>query len=551
MHLSPFAISELLIVITFLPVIVYVLIKGKTRLTKALALFLFTIFIWGLGGFILTFVPNKDLAFIVFKLTCVGVYFMPSSFYHLIFLLIKKKSKVILVLSYTQSIIFSILTLNNKLIISSRYVFDSLYWGVGISPLFEWSFIIWVILLTFAHIELIQYYKTCYPAEKTQIQLLKWVMLGYLAGAPNFLVTMGFDIYPYGNFLVPIIALIIGYAILKHRFLDIVVVIRRGIIYSILITSISIIYLLAVFLLEKYTQMLVGYKSLLISTLTAFVLGLAVVPLRHRIQCFIDRLFFKGTQEEIVQQNEQLRQEITQSDKYKTLSTLASGVAHEIKNPLTSIQTFCEYLPRKLDDREFLLKFSKLVGKEVERIDGMVHELLDYSKPAPLALKKTDVNKLIQDTLNTLNSQFIKNRIEVTFEPSVIRRQSSDSCSLNIDANRIKQALLNLFLNAIESMPNGGQLTVASLACPEPSRRVSRISPLETLVIEIKDSGSGIPPEDLKHIFDPFFSRKDDGTGLGLAIVQGIMEQHHGKVRITSQVGVGTEVRLEFPIDLG
>lgn len=536
MHLSPFAISELLIVITFLPIIVYVLIKGKTQLTRALAFFLFTIFIWGIGGFVLTFILNKNLAFVIFKLTCVGVYFMPSSLYHLIFLLTKKKSKIILVLSYIQSITFSVLTLTDKLIISPRYVFNSLYWGTGISPLFEWSFMIWVMFITFAHIELLQYYKTCYPKEKRQIQLLKWIMLGYLAGAPNFLVTMGYNVYPCSNFFVPIIALIVGYTILKHQFLNIIVVIQRGIVYSILITGISIIYLLTVFILEKYTQSLLGYKSLLISTLTAFVLGLAVVPLRHKIQDFVDRYFFKGTHEEIVQQNEQLRQEITQSDKYKTLSTLASGVAHEVKNPLTAIKTFCEYLPHKLDDKEFLKKFSRIVGNEVERIDGMVHELLDYSKPSPLALKKTDINKLIEDTLNTLNSQFIKNHIETVVTESQGHTSPAKTPLLNIDANRIKQALLNLFLNAIEAMPRGGKLTVATTIHHS------------LFTIHIKDTGSGIPPEDLKHIFDPFFSKKDNGTGLGLAIVQGIVEQHKGRIKIESKVGVGTTVRVEFPI---
>lgn len=260
------------------------------------------------------------------------------------------------------------------------------------------------------------------------------------------------------------------------------------------------------------------------------------MPLRHRIQQFADRYFFKGTQQEIVLQNEQLRQEIAQSEKYKTLSTLASGIAHEIKNPLTAMKTFCEYLPRRLDDREFLLKFSRLVGKEVERIDGMVHELLDYSKPAPLALKKTDITKLMQDTLDTLNSQFIKNRIEVVVTKSPGHQSPAKTPLLNIDANRIKQALLNLFLNAIEAMPHGGKLTVATTIHHS------------LFTIHIKDTGSGIPPEDLKHIFDPFFSRKDNGAGLGLAIVQGIAEQHHGKVNIKSQAGVGTEVRLEFPI---
>ena len=159
----------------------------------------------------------------------------------------------------------------------------------------------------------------------------------------------------------------------------------------------------------------------------------------------------------------------------------------------------------------------------------MVHELLDYSKPAPLALKKTDINKLMQDTLNTLNNQFIKDRIEVA------QHLTPNNYHLMIDANRIRQALLNLFLNAIEAMPHGGKLTVATTIHHS------------LFTIHIKDTGEGISPEDLKHIFDPFFSRKDQGTGLGLAIVQGIVEQHNGKIRITSKAGVGTVVKIELP----
>lgn len=101
---------------------------------------------------------------------------------------------------------------------------------------------------------------------------------------------------------------------------------------------------------------------------------------------------------------------------------------------------------------------------------------------------------------------------------------------------------MNLFLNAIEAMPSGGQLAVETAIIELPSTNHSLFT------IHIQDTGHGIPPEDLKHVFDPFFSLKDNGTGLGLAIVQGIIEQHGGKVSIKSQVGVGTTVMLEFPL---
>lgn len=474
---------------------------------------------------------NEEDILQIIRISYSFVILIPVFFLHVALLITKNKSPFILYLSYAQAFFYILMSLRGGLFDSTKILFNSIAYPQGNTLLFS-SFVLWIINVVISHYKLAQYYKISNEQEKTQIKILfLGIPIGFGGGLFNFLPALGINTYPSGNFFISIYYIIVTYAILKRQLFDIEIVIRKSVVYSTLIALISILYLLTVFVLERFAQGLFGYRSLVISIFTAFGLGLLFVPLRHRIQRFVDRYFFKGTHEEIVQQNEQFRQEIAQSDKYKTLSTLASGVAHEIKNPLTSIKTFCEYLPHKLDDKEFLKKFARLIGHEVERMDNMVHELLDYSKPAPLALKKTDINKLIQDTLNNLNSQFIKNRIEVTQHLSPINYH------LNIDTNRIKQALLNLFLNAIEAMPRGGKLTVSSF--------VDRTSYLVT----ITDTGSGIPPEDLKHIFDPFFSRKDNGTGLGLAIVQGIVEQHKGKIKVESKVGVGTTVKVELPID--
>lgn len=529
-----FSISGALIVVVFGPLLYFIISRGRTLITKIFALHILTIIIWGITASITVLMQTPDLASRIWRAGVSSVPFMPAFLYHAVYLMRNEKNKLLLYLVYAQATFFSYTILIGKMHPTTKLMFG-FYYGQG-GALYLPSFTIWLLLIIISHLKLIDLYRKIYPQQKKQILMLSLgIPIGFGGGAMNWLPGFGINIFPFGNFLVPIYGLILAYAVLKHQLLDIDFVLRKSFVYSVLIALISLLYLLTIFLLEKFAQGVFGYRSLTISIFTAFGFGLIFMPLRRRIQHFTDRYFFKGTQEEIVQQNVQLRQEIAQSEKYKTLSTLASGIAHEIKNPLTSIKTFCEYLPRRLDDKEFLKKFARLIGHEVDRMDNMVHELLDYSKPAPLALKKTDINKLIEDTLNTLNSQFIKNHIEVTLEPSVVRRQSSDSCLLNIDANRVKQVLLNLFLNAIDAMPHGGKLTVATTIHHS------------LFTIHIKDTGSGIAPEDLKHIFDPFFSRKDHGTGLGLAIVQGIVEQHGGKVRITSQVGGGTEVKLEFP----
>jgi signal transduction histidine kinase len=307
-----------------------------------------------------------------------------------------------------------------------------------------------------------------------------------------------------------------------------------------------------IFILERTIQGFMGYRSFLISITAAFFLGIVLIPLKNIIQNLVDRYFLKGTPQQLAKQLEQLKQEVAQTERYKTLSTISSGVAHEIKNPLTALKTFAEYLPHKLEDKEFLKKFSKIVGSEVDRIDDMIHQLLDYGKPAPPSLRETDVHKLLNDTLDILNSQFVNKHITLGKD-----YESKNPFILAIDPNQMKQAFLNILINAIEAMPNGGKLIVKTRAQglggqrvkgnPSPPQTLNPFNPL-TLEISIQDTGCGISEKNLSLIFDPFFTSKDDSTGLGLAITQGIIENHKGKIKVRSKVGVGTQVEIVLPI---
>jgi signal transduction histidine kinase len=286
--------------------------------------------------------------------------------------------------------------------------------------------------------------------------------------------------------------------------------------------------------------------------LIAFGLGLFFIPLRNRLQTFIDRLFFKKSPREIAEENILLKEEITKSDQLKMMSTLASGVAHEVKNPLTAIKTFAEFLPQKLNDKEFLTKFARIVGKEVERIDELVHDLMNFAKPSPLKLEPVGLNKYLNDILDILNSSFLKNKI--TVERNLA---ATADMTIRLDQKQFKQALLNILLNAVDAMGTGGTLSIGSrvegLGARKPSSnhtldpRPDTLTIPYTLIITIADTGPGISPQDLKHIFDPFFTKKDHGTGLGLPITKGIIEQHRGKLTIKSKDGAGTEARIELP----
>ncbi len=231
-----------------------------------------------------------------------------------------------------------------------------------------------------------------------------------------------------------------------------------------------------------------------------------------------------------IEENLLLMNEITQTEKFKVVATLSSGLAHEIKNPLTAIKTFSEYLPQKLNDPEFLNKFSKIIPKEVNRIDNLVHELMDFAKPNSLNPKPSSLNETINFTLDFLSNDLIKKKI--TLHKSL---DFPDNQTILLDQQAFKQALLNILLNAIDAMPEGGILNVQTKLDEEKA------------IIRIQDNGCGIPANDIPHIFDPFFTKKDNGTGLGLSITHEIIKNHNGKIFVESAIGQGTSFIIELP----
>ena len=366
-----------------------------------------------------------------------------------------------------------------------------------------------------------------------------WI-IGFLGGASTFLPCYGIMIYPMWHILICLYVGIITYVIFYHRLLPINIVIKRSIIYSLLAATISLTYLLSVLISQQLFRQYFGYSSTIIGSI---IIAIAFIPLKNTIQDFVDRFFLKATPMEMAQQNEQLLKEVTQTERMKSVAILASGMAHEIKNPLTPIKTFSEQLPTHLDDKEFLLKFSGIINKEVDRIDSLVQELLNFAKPSPPQLKETPIHQLIEQTLDLLNSEIIchKITIDTSFE--------NKNILINIDPQQIRQALLNIFLNAMDAMPKGGTLSIntsviARSACPAKDEEATK----QSLVIKITDTGCGIAPKDLPHIFDPFFTKKDSGTGLGLSITHEVIKNHNGRILAESELNKGTTFRIELPL---
>jgi PAS domain S-box-containing protein len=229
----------------------------------------------------------------------------------------------------------------------------------------------------------------------------------------------------------------------------------------------------------------------------------------------------------------ELEREKRRAERLASIGALASGIAHEIKNPLVAIKTFAELLPERFTDEDFHGDFSKVVVREIDRIDALVARLRGLTPTAqhPLPL---DVVGPIQETLALLRAQFEQAHITASST-----YQGAQPLVLG-DADQLKQLFLNLFVNAIEAMPSGGHLDV----------RVATRNSIGSaaVVIEIQDTGIGIPSHLLAKMFDPFVTTKERGSGLGLSICRGIADAHRATIyAMNNATGRGAVIVIEFP----
>jgi PAS domain S-box-containing protein len=230
----------------------------------------------------------------------------------------------------------------------------------------------------------------------------------------------------------------------------------------------------------------------------------------------------------------ELETEKRRAERLGAFSTLVSGIAHEIKNPLVAIRTFAELLPERFLERDFREDFSKVVITEIDRIDDLVARLRGLAVSTPSARGLIDIREPILDTLALLRGQLEQNKI------SVLRDTGDDQFLVPVDSPQLKQLFLNVFLNAVEAIGEEGIIHI---------RLDRRASPAgSTVVVEVSDTGPGIPEAIRSHVFDPFFTTKSRGSGLGLAICRGITDAHRGSIRAEPGAGrYGTRIVIEFP----
>jgi two-component system sensor histidine kinase HydH len=227
-----------------------------------------------------------------------------------------------------------------------------------------------------------------------------------------------------------------------------------------------------------------------------------------------------------------LQEKVARGERLAALGRLAAGMAHEIRNPLSSIRGFAQYFRKRFSGQPEEQGYADVMVREVDRMNRVITDLLDFARPKPPRREPAHLGEIVTQALKLLAPDLEARAV------TVARNEAPDLPPVPVDRDQLTQVILNLLLNALESMEGGGTIRIV----------LNRCGPPPGVEIRIADTGIGIAEEDLLRVFEPFFSRKRKGSGLGLAIVHQIVEAHRGTIEVESRPGAGAAFRIVLPL---
>lgn len=234
--------------------------------------------------------------------------------------------------------------------------------------------------------------------------------------------------------------------------------------------------------------------------------------------------------ERLKKSSRKLEEQLLQSSKLAALGQLSAGIAHELRNPLTSIKVLINSISARIEPRGSVKEDIDVIESEIERMNGIIKQFLDFSRPAELSLSRININSILKDTLKLITYELEEQDI------SVSKMFGDNLPQIEADKEQLKQVFLNVILNSIQAMPEGGKITIKT-SCEDGYINIS-----------IKDTGKGIPDNVRHRLFEPFFTTRPEGLGLGLCIMKRIIDNHKGDIKIDSEFGKWTMVIVKLPV---
>ena len=491
------------------------------------------VMVWG-GLHALFFAPieyHSQIRLMLVRLANTGAIFIPLFYLHFIITFLQLQTqKPLLITCYFLTLALAAFTWTPLFIPMLKPQMGLSNYPVG-GPLFLAFFVLYTFEAGWSNWLLWETRKITDGPRKAQITyIFAATTLGFLVGGTSFLPAFDIKFHPIGMCFVWLYNLLLTWAVFRHQLFDIQLVIRKSLVYSLLVTLLTIGYFGLAYGVERIFQTTFGYRSIWISLVSFSLMAFLFQPLKIVIQRLVDLIIFRVPQEELAKRLERLEDEARLAEKQRAIATLAAGMAHEIKNPLTSLKTFAEFIPEKGADPEFRKRLHEVLTHETQRIQGIVQDLLEFAKPKPPQFKSIDLKSLIDSTANLLSGELSKHHVRWSAD------YQHNGAQIQADPDQLRQILINLIQNASDAMPNGGQLTITTQTNDG------------YLEMRISDTGTGIPKELLPKIFEPFVTTKPNGTGLGLAMVRSLIHAHHGTITVDSRPGAGTTFTLRLPL---
>ncbi len=454
-----------------------------------------------------------------------GAIFIPIVYVHFVKHLVEDHRTGILPVGYGIATLFAIANASGNLV-TLRIKPPFQFYAEAIFPFFHAFAMFFLALTVYAHWLLFDRMKTTEGKRKTQIQyVFIGTAVGFLGGSMSFPLCFDIPIFPTGCYLVAIYIIAVSYAMYKHQLMDIQLVLRKSLIYSLMTGILSSVYLIAITQGGHILQNYFGGSTLTVSIIVACFISAIFLPLRERIQNLVDRYFFRDWADR------------------ETVREVAAGFSHELKSPLAGLslqvqQTLVELedlesgrgsmrqvLPKIRQDLSSLLDKTMDAARRIEAVRGV-------AEPAGGTLVAVSVPEVLASSLVILGPLVARVGAEVS------KSIPGDLALVRSDPKQLEIVFINLMKNALEAMEE------------EPLERPRRLllgAKVEggSVLVTVSDTGPGIPPKDVGHLFEPYHTTKGrKGTGMGLYLSQQIVKAHGGLMEVKSEEGKGTEFRV-------
>jgi signal transduction histidine kinase/uncharacterized membrane protein len=516
--------TSLLTAIASLILGIFVLLKNPgNRLHRSLFRLNIVVSIWSFFLFLHYASKTHSHAMLSLYILHSAVIFIPACYIHLVTDLLGLKKTVQIKASYLICLLFLPLVYTPYFINGAQpKLIFRFYANAG--PLYILWITTYAIMAGYGMYLMIKHYRLLSCIKKIQVRyVLSASIIGFSGGATIYPLFYDIPILPVGEHIIFLYPVIFAVAVLKHDALELNIAIKRTIVYSLSIALITLAYLVIVLISERFLRGVMGYQSLGITVIAAVIIALIFSPLKNWVERIIEKFYIRNAYQ-------RMQKELVETDKSKALAQLAAGLAHEIRNPLTAIKTFCEYLPKKYNDKAFRDDFSQIVNYETEKINSLIGRLLEFSKPSVLKIAPCNIHETLDYTINLLSAETLKSGIDI------VKYYSKENHTIYADSVKLKHVFFNLMKNSIEAISGKGKIIIST------NRDQDRFK------IDIADNGCGIKSADLGRIFEPFFSLKDKGTGLGMSVSQSIIFEHNGTIFAKSAPGIGTTFTISLPV---